>query len=133
MRRKRNASPNSKNSRGNSDEQGFSKQLADDSAAPRAQRHAHPKLAHPASSAGKKQICGVAAGNHQHQAHCTKKKLEAAANIPHRAVDEVLDQCAPSSHSRVMQLIKLCHDGAHLCLRLRDGDPGLEAGDGKAA
>ena len=67
---------NSKNSRGNSDEHAFTKQLTDDSAAPGAQRHAHAKFAHTASSAGKNQIRGVAAGNHQHQVHCSEKKPE---------------------------------------------------------
>ena len=49
------------------------------------------------------------------------------------AINEVLDLGAPSAHARVVKLVEAHHEGTHLRLRLRDGNPVLEPSDGIAA
>ena len=109
---------------GETDEERLGEQLADDTAASRPERDAYAQLAHSARCAGQQKIGGIAAGDQQHDGHRAEQQPQQRTHVANGAVNEVLHVSAPAAHAWVVKLVEARHDGAHLRLRLRDGDSG---------
>src|SRR2546423_3690682 len=103
-------------------EERLSQELANQTWPPGAQRGPHAHFANSASCTSHRQACHIAAGNKQQQRHGSHQEEQGVAWSPSHGSDEWYDQRAKSLIFHRAKQVDLCHELAHFCLCLFEGN-----------